>query len=240
MQPTSFRLVVFLLFSISGRSAMARQDKDTMVQLQHDYRHMHEKTAYLAELKTRYDLLYFFLAMLVVAFSTLLFLYIRLKAANQILLKKNNDEVGCFNHQEPVATVSDKAQGQEEQDRFNVLYQAILALVSEYRHFSDPRFNIGDLARLLGTNERYISHAINQHSGMNFNRLINSFRVNEAKRILLDPDRRQLSNEQVAYKVGFGNVNTFYRQFKEMTGFTPLKFKQLIEKENEGNEHIQT
>ncbi|QNL51680.1 AraC family transcriptional regulator [Olivibacter sp. SDN3] len=187
----------------------------------------------LIHMKTRENwLLYSSLTILLLAMGSLSILYVRLKTANRVLLKKNREEINYFKQydgsdSQTAVVITDAANPVVEDDRFKALHSDILEIISKQKNFGNPNFNMADLAYQLHTNERYISSAINQHSGMNFNRLVNSFRVNEAKKMLLNPTYRNLSNDQLADRVGFGNVNTFYRQFKEFTGFTPMKFKKL-------------
>lgn len=191
-----------------------------------------EKQAYDLRMKTRENwILYTCSAILFMSVGALAFLYMRLKSANIALLIKNRDEMGLMRRYDALAIVGDtveETKGDPEGDmRFKEMYRKIVAFLSDETQYRNPNFSIADLTRLLNTNERYVSRTINDYSGMNFNRLLNSFRVNAAKKMLIDPQYQYLSNDQLADKVGFGNVNTFYRQFKEFTGFTPMKFKKL-------------
>jgi YesN/AraC family two-component response regulator len=107
------------------------------------------------------------------------------------------------------------------------LYVEILELLDRKLHVENPDLTLKELAKLLGSNEMYVSQAINQVSGKNFNKFINGYRIEEAKKILLDPNQTKLSMEEVAAMSGFTSVNTFYRQFKDQTGLTPSQYKRL-------------
>jgi len=183
-------------------------------------------------MKTRENwILYTCSAVLLTSLGALTVLYIRLKSANSVLLKKNRDEIGLLEHYDTLnasrQSIEEIKEDIEGDSRFKEMYRKIVGLISDEDNYRNPDFSIADLTRLLNTNERYVSRAINDYSGMNFNRLLNSFRVNAAKKMLINPQHHYLSNDQLADKVGFGNVNTFYRQFKDFTGFTPMKFKKL-------------
>lgn len=105
-------------------------------------------------------------------------------------------------------------------------YQQIVSLISEERLFTDPEFSLQKLTTKMGSNQKYISQAINRHSNTNFNGLVNRLRVNEARRLMIDEPNKSLG--EVMDESGFSNRVTFYRQFKEITGFSPSEFQTLL------------
>ena len=57
-----------------------------------------------------------------------------------------------------------------------------------------------------------------------FNQFVNDYRIEYAKRLLLeDPDKKVSS---IYYEVGFGHEQTFFRAFKSRTGMTPAEWKK--------------
>lgn len=105
-------------------------------------------------------------------------------------------------------------------------FQAIVQLLEEERLFLDPDLSIQMLAMRLATNQKYISQAINEHSGTNFYGLLRRLRVNEARRMLLQA-QGNVALQDVASRVGFSNRTTFHRQFKEETGLSPSEFAAM-------------
>ncbi len=105
-------------------------------------------------------------------------------------------------------------------------YQQIVSLITEQRLFTDPEFNIQKLTSLMGSNQKYISQAINRHSNRSFNGFINRLRVNEARRKMIENPNSSLV--VIMEESGFGNRVTFYRQFKDITGFSPSEFQALL------------
>jgi AraC-like DNA-binding protein len=93
--------------------------------------------------------------------------------------------------------------------------------------YFDPDLRVVDLATLLYTNEKYISQAITAGGYSNFNKFINQYRINEAKRILSGSEFGRLTYDQIASRVGFSNQFTFIRNFKEMTGLTPHLYRKM-------------
>jgi AraC-like DNA-binding protein len=56
--------------------------------------------------------------------------------------------------------------------------------------------------------------------------LVNGYRVEEAKRLLLDPKSKNNKILAIAFDSGFNSKTTFNTVFKKFTGFTPSDFKE--------------
>ena len=94
--------------------------------------------------------------------------------------------------------------------------------------YHQNELKITDLASLMNTNRTYISNLINQEFGCSFNEYVNGYRIAEAKKLIKHlPDE---SLEQIAIKVGYGSLSTFFRTFKLQEGMTPSHFKKTSER----------
>lgn len=60
----------------------------------------------------------------------------------------------------------------------------------------------------------------------NFYDLVNSYRVEEAKRLLLDPKNSNYTILSVGFEAGFNSKTTFNTVFKKFTGLSPTEFKE--------------
>ncbi len=86
-------------------------------------------------------------------------------------------------------------------------------------------FSSDKLAELVGENYKYISQVINEKWGLNFNQLLNKYRIREACNRLMDHERYgHLTFEALAASVGFNSRSTFATQFKAVTGLTPSQY----------------
>lgn len=85
--------------------------------------------------------------------------------------------------------------------------------------------SLSDLAARLGTNTAYLSRAVNEGLGMNFNEMINRMRAAEAAR-LIDGDA-QASLMQIAFDAGFSSKATFNRVFRTVHGTSPSEYRRL-------------
>jgi len=101
------------------------------------------------------------------------------------------------------------------------LYFQLLNVMEEDRIYLDPNLKLKMLADRLSTNSKYLSQVINKHTGNNFLHFINKYRVEEAKKKIVDNQYAHLTTFGVALQCGFKNKSTFYKVFREHTGITP-------------------
>lgn len=106
------------------------------------------------------------------------------------------------------------------------LFTEIQQLMEEQKIYLKPGITISDVSTAMGTNDKYISLSVNKYARMNFNHYINTLRVQEAKKILLEPNR-DISIQDIAMVCGFGNASSFIRVFKKITGLTPAYYVTL-------------
>jgi len=97
-------------------------------------------------------------------------------------------------------------------------------LMKEDKLFFDEELNLNKLAGELSIEPYQLSQILNEKLNKNFNMYINEFRIEEAKKLLLEePDRSIIS---VSYAVGFNSPTSFYDWFFKMTGLSPSKFRK--------------
>ena len=81
--------------------------------------------------------------------------------------------------------------------------------------------NLDTVSKSLGYNKNYISQCIGELGGINFRTLLNSFRIDHAKKMLLAKKHKLID---VALECGFTCERTFYRAFLSITGKTPSEY----------------
>lgn len=104
------------------------------------------------------------------------------------------------------------------------LYNQICQLFEEKQIYKNPDLKITDISFLLKTNRTYISGVINSNFNCSFCDLVNGYRVEYSKKLLLDQNLYIL--QYIAIESGFASVNTFMRAFKKMTGLTPGEYRR--------------
>ncbi|TGJ98794.1 AraC family transcriptional regulator [Leptospira langatensis] len=104
------------------------------------------------------------------------------------------------------------------------VHSRIKELIEVDKIYREEALKIQDLAEKLLISPHQLSRILNETYGKNFNEFLNSYRVEEAKTLLLeDLERTVLS---IAYDVGFNTKSTFNAQFLKITGMTPLEWRK--------------
>ncbi|QEM09352.1 helix-turn-helix domain-containing protein [Mucilaginibacter rubeus] len=103
--------------------------------------------------------------------------------------------------------------------------------VAAGRLYEDAELTLTSLAIKLGLHPHELSRIINNGLQKNFNDLINGFRVREVARKMRDPAYDRFTLLGIAYESGFNSQRTFSRVFKEMTGKSPVEYKNNLKKE---------
>jgi AraC-like DNA-binding protein len=60
---------------------------------------------------------------------------------------------------------------------------------------------------------------------LNFFEFINKYRIEEAKKFLLDKEKAYLTIAAISFEAGFNSVSSFNTVFKKMVKMTPSQFK---------------
>lgn len=101
----------------------------------------------------------------------------------------------------------------------------VKAVMINEKLFQEPELTMQQLAAKLNVTTHQLSQAINDGFRKNFYELINGYRVEEAKRLLLDPKNRNYTILSVGFEAGFNSKTTFNTVFKKFTGLTPTEFR---------------
>lgn len=114
----------------------------------------------------------------------------------------------------------DRAQAEE-------LAKRIESVIEQQQLFLQPNLKVSDLAAQLCTNRMYISQAFNMVMQTTFSDYINKKRIEYATRIITTQPETPIAD--VAYESGFASLNSFYRNFKNFNGCSPMAFIRKID-----------
>ncbi|MBN2529135.1 MAG: AAA family ATPase [Deltaproteobacteria bacterium] len=109
------------------------------------------------------------------------------------------------------------------------LKSAILDLMESRKLYRDPELSLELLAKQSQSQPRQVSEVINVCLKKNFYRLINDYRIAEAKQRLEDSSEKQ-SIFNIAKQAGFSSKSSFNSFFKEVTGHTPSNYRKQFRK----------
>ncbi|MEM6379680.1 MAG: helix-turn-helix domain-containing protein, partial [Bacteroidota bacterium] len=106
----------------------------------------------------------------------------------------------------------------------------VTALMEADRPYLDPNLSLKDLAEMLALPSNYMSQLLNAGFDQNFSEFINTYRLEEFKQKIIDPQMRHLTILAMAYESGFNSKTVFNNFFKKMTGQTPRAYwKSVVE-----------
>jgi AraC-like DNA-binding protein len=88
---------------------------------------------------------------------------------------------------------------------------------------------LNDLAEKLEVPSYLVTLALNNGLKKTFYDLVNGYRVEEAKRLLLDPKTKNNKILALGFDSGFNSKTTFNTVFKKFTGLTPTEFREKHE-----------
>ena len=110
-------------------------------------------------------------------------------------------------------------------DKIDEMVEKIIGLMEEEKVYQETDLTLQDLANKLDTPTYQVSMAMNEGLKKNFYDLVNGYRVEEAKRLLLDSKNRNYTILSVGFEAGFNSKTTFNTVFKKFTGHTPTDFR---------------
>lgn len=86
--------------------------------------------------------------------------------------------------------------------------------------------NIEEFAKQIGIHYREVSAIINQHFNTNFFEFVNSYRVDKAKQMLVDPKLSDRTILDILLESGFNSKSSFHRFFKRYTGMSAADYRK--------------
>ena len=112
--------------------------------------------------------------------------------------------------------VEEKKGGRNEK-----LKKELLAYLND--SYTDSSLTAAEISRETGISEKLLFQLIKEATGCTLAEYLENIRLQHAQELLLTT---KLSNAEIAERVGFGHVNTFYRVFSKRKGISPAKFRK--------------
>ncbi len=108
--------------------------------------------------------------------------------------------------------------------------QRFKKLMEEEQLYENPDLSLEDVAARLAISAGYLSQLINAQEGESFTSLLQAYRVEKVKEMLLDSTFNQYNLLAIGLEAGFKSKSAFYQTFKKKTGLTPNQFKKTHDK----------
>lgn len=107
--------------------------------------------------------------------------------------------------------------------KFEEFKQKLFTYFEKEKPYLKKDLCLNDIALSIGTNRTYISHLLSNELNTNFYSFVNSFRIEEAKRKMINhPDK---NNSIVADECGFNSYTTFIKYFEKKEHINPATWR---------------
>lgn len=110
--------------------------------------------------------------------------------------------------------------------------ELLKSIMQQEKPYLNQELTLQDLADAINIPKHQLTNLFNVHMGLNFFEFVNSYRLDEVKARLLDPEFENYTIIAIAFDCGFNSKSTFNTLFKEYTGLTPKQWR----KENSENQ----
>ncbi|TNF41653.1 MAG: AraC family transcriptional regulator [Bacteroidetes bacterium] len=108
------------------------------------------------------------------------------------------------------------------------LTNTVFQYLQTKKPYLNPDYSLQMMAEDLQISRHKLSYIINIGLQKNFYKLINEFRVQEVKEMLVNPEYHHYTLLGIGLECGFNSKTSFNRIFKEETGLTPTEYKKTI------------
>lgn len=216
---------------VKNQQFMYEVDKtDKEITRLHQEEEIHRQNARL------YQLLFLVSILAIVLVSMLLFYVVRqkrdLEASYRKLYDINRSHVETGEKKAPRATNLLK------EDQKQLLLDGIRRVMEETDEYCQPEFTVATLAKLIDSNERYVSMVVNDHFGKSFTEVLNDYRIKKACERLTTNNAKyaQLTIAAIGQSVGYKSQTTFFKQFRKCTGLTPSVYQKFVAEDRRNEE----
>jgi len=115
-----------------------------------------------------------------------------------------------------------------KEERAVELQQLLVKLMEEEKLFLNENISLPLLAEMLKIHPNYLSQVINERFQKNFYDFINSYRIEEFKRLIASGKSKNKTIFALALDCGFNSKASFNNSFKKITGITPSEFAKSL------------
>jgi AraC-like DNA-binding protein len=104
--------------------------------------------------------------------------------------------------------------------------ERIRNMMQTEKPYREGDLTLQKLASSLAISPHHLSQIINERLNQNFFDFINAHRIEEAKRMLVDPDKKHYSILAISEEVGFNSKSAFNTAFRKYANMTPSEFRK--------------
>ena len=107
-----------------------------------------------------------------------------------------------------------------------LLTEKLHFVLKEEKLYKDPDLTLRQLADAIGTSDKKLSELLNLSLQTNFFELVNGYRTEAFKEMVIRGDAKKFTLLSLAFEAGFNSKASFNRIFKQQMKLTPGEFKR--------------
>lgn len=130
---------------------------------------------------------------------------------------------GADEAQSPLAKYENSTLSSQRSDRY---LKKLLQIMETEKLYTDCELSLQKVAEKISIPPHHLSQIINERLNQSFSDFVNSYRVEEVKKNLLEPRKKHYSILAIAEDSGFNSKSSFNSVFKKHTNITPSKFRE--------------
>jgi len=111
------------------------------------------------------------------------------------------------------------------QDRHKEMNSLIIEATTFIKANYNQNITLDDVAKEINMSYHYFSKFFKESTGKKFSDYITDIRMDEAKRLLQDPEN---SIKDICYAIGYNDPNYFSKIFRKVIGKAPTEFRQKL------------
>jgi AraC-like DNA-binding protein len=124
---------------------------------------------------------------------------------------------------EPITPAYSRSGLTDEQAELTIV--KLQSLIQTEKPYKNSSLKLQDLSGILDVPPHYLTEILNTRLNQNFYDYINSFRVEEVKRLIKEDKDKKFNLLSLALEAGFSSKSSFNSIFKKHTGLTPSEYR---------------
>ena len=115
-----------------------------------------------------------------------------------------------------------------ETNYLEMIEKIVDSTMREAKPYIHAECNIAYLAKIVKIPAHHLAYYFKEVKKQSFNDYRNAWRVNHAKELLLQGEKKEYTIEAIGLLSGFSSKNTFFTAFKKMEGITPGAYAEQV------------
>lgn len=181
----------------------------------------------------KYPEYFYWLYLLNIAMNTVCIYLATFKGLSQPTIWQIQPNIETIHSYSPVTSITKVGKGIVISKQISValdtrseeIISRITCAMERDKLFQETELTLQNLADKLKYPSYQVSQVINDKMGKSFYELVNGYRVEEAKRLLIHEQSKNYTILSVGFEAGFNSKTTFNTVFKKFTGQTPTDYR---------------